>query len=354
MKTVQDILNSGTQYLESRGCSDARYSMQSLLTHVLAKDKTWLYLHFQDPLDDAQLAPLRDLLRRRGQGEPLQHLLGSVEFFRREFRSDARALIPRPETEELVEFALGRLRTKTDLRVLDMGTGSGIIGITLALELAEHKPEVTLIDISDAALSLALENATRLHAKVKTYRSDLFSLWKEQDSDSHSLTPPEGFNLILANLPYIPDGERPELARELEHDPSLALFGGADGLDVIRRFLRELPSYAASEALVLLEVGHDQGEATRALMEELGYTGTEVHCDLNGIARFPMGYAPFKEEASPESTEPTDSAETEQAAQAAEPSYQEEQEESTPVAPAPAERESLRMTGFDSEDKYPF
>ncbi len=350
MKTVQDILNSGTQYLEERGCSDARYSMQSLLTHVLAKDKTWLYLHFQDPLDDAQLAPLRDLLRRRGQGEPLQHLLGSVEFYRREFRSDARALIPRPETEELVEITLKRLQPKEDMRILDMGTGSGIIGITLALELSEHKPEVTLIDISEAALSLALENATRLHAKVKTYRSDLFTLWTEQSSESHHITPPSGFHLILANLPYIPDGERSELARELEHDPSLALYGGEDGLDIIRRFLRDLPAYAASEALVLLEVGHDQGETTRALMEELGYTGTEVLCDLNGIARFPMGYTPFKQESAPA---PIDE---EEAIVAPEPVYVEAQEDnSSPSAvSSPLAAESLRMTGFDSEEKYPF
>ncbi len=330
MKTVQDILQSGTEYLEARGCSDARYSMQSLLTHVLAKDKTWLYLHFQDPLDDSKLAPLRELLRRRGQGEPLQHLLGSVEFYRREFRTDARALIPRPETEELVEHSLTRVQPHTQMRILDMGTGSGIIGISLALELAQHQPEVTLIDISDAALSLALENATRLHAKVKTYRSDLFSLWQEESSDSHHLTPPSGYHLILANLPYIPDAEKDELARELDYDPSLALYGGADGLDIIRRFLRDLPEHADSEALVILEVGHDQGEATRLLMEELGYSKTEVLCDLNGIARFPLGYTPRKENNSVQESEL--------------------QNETTPTSPAT----SLRMTGYDSADAYPF
>ena len=106
MKTIQDILTSGTAYLEARGIEGARHSMQSLMVHVLGCNRTWLYLHYEDPLSEEKLVPLRELLKRRGKGEPLQHLLGSTEFYRREFRTDSRALIPRPETEELVEFAL--------------------------------------------------------------------------------------------------------------------------------------------------------------------------------------------------------------------------------------------------------
>jgi len=300
MKSIREILKSGSQYLEERGIDEARHNMQSLIAQVLQCDKTWLYLHFEDPIDAAKLPQLRDMLRQRAQGIPLQHLLGSVEFYRREFRSDARALIPRPETEELVELALQRIQKhlpkdgSKKLRILDMGTGSGIIGISLALELADRQPEVTLIDISPAALSLALENATQLGACVKTYQSDLFSIWNESEEKNNAVIPPSGYHLVLANLPYIPEGE--ELSAEVHHDPASALYGGEDGLDIIRRFLSDALPHLASQALVLLEVGHEQGEATRAIMEELGYTQSEVCRDISGIARFPLALAPFKQE----------------------------------------------------------
>ncbi len=292
MKTIQDILTSGTAYLESRGIEGARHSMQSLMVHVLGCNRTWLYLHYDDPLSEEKLVPLRGLLKRRGKGEPLQHLLGSTEFYRREFRTDSRALIPRPETEELVEFALQMAARKSDMRVLDMGCGSGIIGITLALELAQHHPEVVMADISDAALSLTLENAAALGAKVKTYRSDLFSAW---DSPAEgAVLPPDLFNLVLANLPYVPEGE--SVSAEVQHDPATALYGGPDGLDIVRRFVKDALPHLESRALVMLEVGHDQGEATRALMEELGYTQTRVLTDMSGKPRFPMGFAPVRAE----------------------------------------------------------
>ena len=290
MKTIQEVLSSGTAYLESRGVEGARHSMQSLLVHVLGCNKTWLYLHYDDPLPEDKLAPLRDLLKQRGQGVPLQHLLGSTEFFRREFRTDARALIPRPETEELVELALQMAPRRPGMRVLDMGCGSGI---TLALELARQAPEVVMADISEAALSLTLENATALGARVKTYRSDLFAAW---DSPAEgAVQPPEGrFDLVLANLPYVPEGE--EVAPEVQHDPATALYGGADGLDIVRRFLQEALPHLATRALVMLEVGHDQGHATAGLMQQLGYTQCRVLSDMSGKPRFPMGFAPQVQE----------------------------------------------------------
>ncbi|MDO5472271.1 MAG: peptide chain release factor N(5)-glutamine methyltransferase [Akkermansia sp.] len=305
MKTIQDILSTGTAYLEARGIEAARHSMQSLLVHVLGKNKTWLYLHYDDPLNEEQLAPLRELLRERGKGVPLQHLLGSSEFYRREFKTDSRALIPRPETEELVEFALNMVEHKIGMKVLDMGCGSGIIGITLALELLAHRPEVVMADISEDALSLTLENATSLGAKVKTYRSDLFSAWQQQEENA--VIPPSGFNLVLANLPYVPDHE--QLAPEVLHDPATALYGGPDGLDVVRRFLAELRLHLAPDGLVMLEVGHDQGAATCAMMQELGYERVSVLTDMSGKARFPIGYASaaFLSPTQPVITEITDS-----------------------------------------------
>ncbi len=300
MKTIQDILTSGTAYLEARGIEGARHSMQSLMVHVLGCNRTWLYLHYEDPLSEEKLVPLRELLKRRGKGEPLQHLLGSTEFYRREFRTDSRALIPRPETEELVEFALQMAPRRQGMRVLDMGCGSGIIGITLALELAKQQPEVVMADISEAALSLTLENAAALGAKVKTYRSDLFTAWDTPAEGA--VQPPDLFNLVLANLPYVP--EREAVSAEVQHDPATALYGGADGLDIVRRFVKDALPHLADRALVMLEVGHDQGEATRALMEELGYTQTRVLTDMSGKPRFPMGFAP----AHPEPTDKDDHA----------------------------------------------
>lgn len=296
MKTVQEVLSSGTDYLESKGVEGARHSMQSLMVHVLGCNKTWLYLHYDDPLPEDKLTPLRELLRQRAQGVPLQHLLGSTEFFRREFRTDARALIPRPETEELVEFALQMAPRRPGMRVLDMGCGSGIIGITLALELARQTPEVIMADISDSALSLTLENATALGARIKTYRSDLFAAWDAPEEGA--VHPPEGlFDLVLANLPYVPENE--EVSVEVQYDPATALYGGPDGLDLVRRFLKEALPHLASRALVMLEVGHDQGNTVRELMQEAGYTQCRVLTDMSGKARFPMGFAPQRAEQPP-------------------------------------------------------
>lgn len=294
MKTVQDILLSGTAYLEARGIEGARTSMQSMLAHVLGKNRTWLYLHTDDPLSEETLAPLRELLRKRGQGVPLQHLLGQVEFYRRSFRTDKRALIPRPETEELVELALSLAPRRRGMRVLDMGCGSGVIGISLALELKDVQPDVVMADLSPEALDLTLENALALGARVRTYRSDLFCAWNPSENEADTrIAPPTPFDLMLANLPYVPEGEA--VAVEVTHDPAAALYGGPDGLDIIRRFVADALPHLAPGAILLLEVGHDQGERVCDLLRAAGYHHVELRCDMSGAARFPIARKPEAE-----------------------------------------------------------
>lgn len=303
MKTLLEVLQSGTDYLARQGCEEARATMQHLMAHVLHCNRTALYSQFDRPVEETELAPLRQLLKRRAAGEPLQHLLGTTEFFRRDFLTDARALIPRPETEELVEMVLKKIPPRP-VRVLDMGTGSGIIGITLGLELKERAGEVVLADISPQALDLALENAMRLGARVSTIQTDLFEniplekpAPRPQETDS-SGSVPQGernhveqetrFDVIVANLPYIANGE--ELAPEVMKDPHTALFGGPKGWEIIERFLTRARDYLNENGFVALEIGYDQAPTVTQIMDGYGYNYIEVLKDMSGIARFPFGY----------------------------------------------------------------
>lgn len=305
MKTILEVLQAGTDYLSKQGCDEARAIMQHLMAHVLHCNRTTLYSQFERPVAEDDLATLRTLLRRKVAGEPLQHLLGFTEFYRREFLTDARALIPRPETEELVEKILKRCPTHP-VRVLDMGTGSGIIGITLALELKERASEVVLADISSQALDLALENAMRLGAKVSTIQTDLFEKFTSpfaqpspQDDDAPLIAAeedapggipptPQKFDIVAANLPYIANDE--QLAPEVLKDPHTALFGGPLGWEIIEKFLASARDYLTDDGFVALEIGYDQAETVIQIMDGYGYNYIEVEKDMSGIARFPFAY----------------------------------------------------------------
>jgi len=277
MSTVLETIDGGTRYLEKRAIADARRNMQLLVAHQLDCTRMDLYLQFDRPLDDSDLAPLREALRKRGEGVPLQHLLGTVEFHRREFATDARALIPRPETEELVERVL-TLPLPPEPSILDMGTGSGVLGLTLAAETAAH---VTLADVSPDALALAGENAQRLGlTNLTLVCSDLFADLTGQ------------YDLIVANLPYVAESERATLTPEVRHDPDLALFSGADGLDLIRRFIPQAFARLHSGGWLAMEIGHDQAAPVAALLTTAGFVGTEVFSDLTKIARFPIARKP--------------------------------------------------------------
>ena len=200
-RTVLETINGGTRYLEKHGIEDARRNMQSLVAHQLGCTRMELYLQFDRPIAEPDLAPLRETLKKRSEGIPLQHLLGSVGFHKREFKTDSRALIPRPETEELAAWILTWELPANQL-VLDMGCGSGVLGLTLAAERPAW--DVTLADVSPDALALARENAALLATgNVRFIHSDLFAAVDGL------------FDGIVANLPYVPESERATLAREV-------------------------------------------------------------------------------------------------------------------------------------------
>jgi release factor glutamine methyltransferase len=278
MTTVLETIDGGTRYLEKRGIEDARRNMQMLVAHQLGCTRMDLYLQFDRPLEESQLAPLRELLKKRGEGIPLQHLLGTVWFHNREFKTDHRALIPRPETEELAEWILSWDLPETQ-RVLDMGSGSGVLGLTLAAERPAW--DVTLADVSPDALSLARENAAKLEiANAHFVESDLFTHVNGS------------FDGIVANLPYVPEGERATVSREVLHDPALALFSGTDGLDLIRRFIPQAFEYLNPGGWIVLEIGHDQSAEVADLLQRSSFTGIDVKTDLSGIGRFPFAKRP--------------------------------------------------------------
>lgn len=277
MTTVLEILDKGTAYLAKKGIEDARRNMQMLVAHQLACTRMDLYLRFDQPLEEEQLAPLRDLLKRRGDGVPLQHLLGSVTFHRRDFKTDARALIPRPETEELAEWLLKNVKLPQNPHVLDMGCGSGVLGLTLAADLPGS--QATLADLSPDALDLARENAALLEIRNATFvESDLFSALAGRT-----------FDLIAANLPYVPETDRPTLSKEVSHDPDLALFSGPDGLDLIRRFIPQAKGHLNPGGWLALEIGIHQSAEVESLLRAASLTDVLTLKDLSGIPRFPVG-----------------------------------------------------------------
>lgn len=272
--TLLEILQSTTAYFEKRAIESPRLNAEHLLAHSLGRKRIELYLEFERTLTEAELTPLRELVRRRGQGEPLQHLLGSVEFCGRTFLCDQRALIPRPETEELVEQILRSTIDHEPSTILDVGTGSGVIALSLAAELP--KAEVHAVDISEDALALAARNAKELglENRVNFTRSDLLAQTAGK------------FDLIVANLPYVPMADRTSLSREVRHDPETAVFGGEAGDEIIRRLIAAATTRLHPGGLLALEIGIGQAEALSSFLFESGYSDISARHDYAGVTRF--------------------------------------------------------------------
>jgi release factor glutamine methyltransferase len=274
--TVLEVLQSTATYFQKRRIESPRLNAEHLLAFVLKRKRIEIYLEFERVLTEAELAPLRELVRRRGQGEPLQHLLGTVEFAGQIFLCDKRALVPRPETEQLVEKIADCRLPNADCRILDVGTGSGVIALSLAAKFPAAK--VTAIDVSDEALALAEENGRRLGIQNVTFaKSDLLDNLKG------------AFDLIVANLPYIAATDRATLSREVLHDPEIALFGGERGDEIVRELIEAARSHLAPGGLLALEVGLGQADDLAGLMAEKKYHDIATEADYAGVIRFLFG-----------------------------------------------------------------
>ncbi len=279
--TIRRIVAWGTDDLKKRGSSSPRLDVELLLGLVLGVDRVRLIIEGDRPLEKVELTRYRELHTRRRAGEPVAYLLGHREFYGRSFRVDARVLIPRPETERLVEVGMARTKPiALSARVLDLCTGSGCVAISLARE----RPTTRVLgtDVSPGAVAVAEENATRLGAVSNAgfFVSDLFAAIDQRSR----------FDLITANPPYIPAPEIATLQVDIRgFEPHLALVGGADGLDLVRRIVAEAPAFLAPGGVLAMELASGQAPEVAALLAESGYREVEIAKDLGGHERVVSG-----------------------------------------------------------------
>ena len=266
-------LERAAAFLAARGVESARLEAEVLLADALGSDRGRLYLERAVP--EAVRLRFAELLDRRGRREPLQHLRGRQEFFSRDFVVDPCVLIPRPETERLIEIVLGLLRPIERPRILDVGTGSGVIAVTLALELPGARVFAT--EVSAAALEVAKQNARRLGAdgRIEFRRGDLAAPFAG-----------ERFDLVVSNPPYVPSEEIAGLSPEVrDHEPRVALDGGPDGLELYRRLAACVDEVLVERGWLAVEIGFGQSDAVRRIFSQGGSTAVEVERDLAGIER---------------------------------------------------------------------
>ena len=274
--TIAEILKEAASELASAGVPEARREAGSLLSFILGKDRTFLISHADDETDENSFVRLREFVERRAAGEPLQYITGVQDFYGREFRVTPDVLIPRPETELLVEAALQKARDTAPF-ICDVGTGSGCIAVTLLCELVNAR--AVAIDKSPAALAIAKINAQKHSVAERTLfvASDCFNSLDSRDYE---------FDLIVSNPPYVAEAALQGLQREVrDHEPLIALSPGGDGLSVIRRLIDEGPAFIRPNGHLLMEIGFDQGEAVENLVKGSAWSLREIRPDLQGIPR---------------------------------------------------------------------
>jgi release factor glutamine methyltransferase len=276
--TVLRLIRWSAEYLASKGVEGGRLDAEHLLAHALETQRLQLYLQFDRPLTPEELAGYKPLLLRRAAREPLQYIVGRVAFRELELRCDARALIPRPETEGLVDRVLEWARGREELDAVDVGTGTGCIALSLAREGPFRK--VWAVDVSEEALSLARENSVG--------REEAERLRFVRGAGLSALPDGEQVDAIVSNPPYVRESERDELAPEIVgHEPHVALFAGADGLAVIRELVEGAALRLRSGGLLALEIGMEQGDAVVERIAVQGaFEDAQVHRDLSGRPRY--------------------------------------------------------------------
>ena len=260
----------------------AQLDAETLLLHVLGKNKAWLLAHQEEEISGDRAARYHTLVERRYAGEPIQYITGQQEFYGLPFRVTPNVLIPRPETEHLVEKVLSLAVCFQLLRIVDVGTGSGAIAVALA-HLLPHA-EITALDISAAALDEARANAegNRVPDRVRFVESDLLAAVATRK-----------FEIVVSNPPYVPATDRESLSVEVrEYEPGLALFAGNDGLDVYRRLIPAAFAVLESGGFIVMEIGYAQSQPIAELMTQAGFEEIEFVPDLQGIARAACGRHP--------------------------------------------------------------
>lgn len=269
------VLEATTGHFAKNGIPSPRLQSELLIAHALGLPRLQLYLQFERELNPAELEQLRGLIRRRANREPIQHITGSTGFGGLTLLCGKEALIPRPETELLVEHAARLLENQAPGLVIDVGTGTGAIPLALARKRPQHR--YLGLDLSPTALALARQNSAQAPSAPP---SGTQMEWRENDLLAGQTEPAI---LITANLPYLTPEEIACAEPEVRHDPSMALLGGADGLDWIRRLI---PQAAALTSNLLLECGSSQTETVAELVRASGFTQAVIHSDLTSRPRF--------------------------------------------------------------------
>jgi release factor glutamine methyltransferase len=287
--SVAEAILQGAHDLRKAGVPEARHEAGSLLAHVIGRDRTFILSHADDQLSDEHLELFRGVLESRATGKPMQYIAGHQEFFGLDFEVTSDVLIPRPETELLVEKALQLVSNSAAAPfICDIGTGSGCIAITLLHELRLHHPDsrAVAIDISEAALDVAKRNAAghSVIDRMSFIVSDGFEALDRRNPGEDSQR--ELFDLIVSNPPYVADGAISSLQREVrDFEPRLALEAGLDGLSIISRLLADAGAFLHTGGYFLFEIGFDQHQAVEQLIDRRVWKLLDVHKDLQGIAR---------------------------------------------------------------------